>query len=515
MYNRNPSNRKPLALEGARARSVRPGRMAWAARILRLSALGASLMGAPSLWLCPRPAAAQANDDFERAKELYKQGKVAFNAARYEEAAELFEQSLAIVQRKSTQEGLALSYYALDRPGDAYNAYDRLLEKHGDELSSEERAQAEQRREELAERTGVLNIWATPGADVSVNDRIIPFERRHGLHVTPGVITVKAWRGDSEAKEYTVTVEAGSAAQITLSLDEPAKPAPSTPALPPAYDTAGAEEAPEVAPTPEPPAEPVPPSPSLEPVAPQEPLPAEPPPPPARPRGTQVRVIGYLPMGSPRHQFASDCPSNAGECAQPDTAVQGGLLVSVGYSGPNAGVEAFLAVQGGSTSSTVTYAEATTYDAGQHPFYGPVRRDSYDFSTSGAGVGLALRLKTQDKHVRFTAGAGVAAFVRTDRFTRNIELAGSNPPTTGTELESDPIRTTVPLLVGDLGLLFGGRARTHFALGLQTSLMLGPKAARSEASPGHGTTDPWGTPAVKLWGAPDFQIGPALGLHFD
>ncbi|MFO0674949.1 MAG: PEGA domain-containing protein [Polyangiaceae bacterium] len=135
----------------------------------------------------PKPAAeAVANDtkatpssqvsaaDATEGKRHFETGMHLFRDKNLEGAALEFQQSYRIGKKPSALRNLAQVHREAGRDGEAYEAFEKLLEDHDKELKDKDKKDVRRALEELANLTGALTLKVSEaGADVSVDGRAV------------------------------------------------------------------------------------------------------------------------------------------------------------------------------------------------------------------------------------------------------------------------------------------------------------------------------------------------------
>lgn len=213
------------------------------------------LTPAPS-WLCvaaclgslaliaPLGVAAQSADELAEARRLFTAGLEAAEAHRWQEARDLFEQSLAVTERASTLLNLAAAQAETGAVVEAAASYRRFLEiatgrdaRHRDE-AEEALARVEARIAHLELDTTLL----LPGDRVEVDELTIvagALDTPLGLDAGTHRITVR--RDEAQVFDQTVALTEGARLALAIEIAERVEAAPAEPvdepapvALPPA-----------------------------------------------------------------------------------------------------------------------------------------------------------------------------------------------------------------------------------------------------------------------------------------
>ncbi len=121
----------------------------------------------------PPTKAAQA-DALERAERHFASGVRLFQDQNYAGALAEFEAAYQLKPGKNSLQNIALSLKGLFRYAEAANALERLLEKHGSELSDKERQQVQLAISELNALVGSIVIQTEPkNAEVTLDGRTL------------------------------------------------------------------------------------------------------------------------------------------------------------------------------------------------------------------------------------------------------------------------------------------------------------------------------------------------------
>lgn len=132
-------------------------------------------------WAAEPPAAAHASTDSatEAARAHFKTGIKLYQDQNYAGALAEFEAAYALKPGPGSLQNVALCQKALFRYGEAADSLERLLTKHGAELTEAERSAAERAKAELEALVGAVRVEVTPpSATVTLDGR--PFALQEG-----------------------------------------------------------------------------------------------------------------------------------------------------------------------------------------------------------------------------------------------------------------------------------------------------------------------------------------------
>ncbi len=164
-------------------------------------------------------AASADAQDMNRARTLFEEGVEAAQAERFEQAVQLFRDSLAIVERPSTLFNLALALESLGRFGESARVLDQYTRSAGARDAS--RRDAEALRTRLAARVAIVTVRVTPpNAVLELDGEPVPGDGAvRELSVDPGAHTLSATAPGHRAETAPINVQAGGRAEQTLTLD--------------------------------------------------------------------------------------------------------------------------------------------------------------------------------------------------------------------------------------------------------------------------------------------------------
>lgn len=216
------SLRRPLS---ACRRRIAPAANSVMGRALLQLGLAISGMGLSPL--------ARADDAAEAPSpaELFSEGQDAFNARRYQRAAELFERADRIRPASQAAYNAAWAWDAAGNSESAANAFVRSLDRG--ELNADEVREASRRLLELSMALGKLSWTGPSGARIVSSDP--PVSVPGTLFVKPGTHRLTCVTSDDTRIDLEVTARAGQALQITCAkpLSTPKGPASGSPAKDP------------------------------------------------------------------------------------------------------------------------------------------------------------------------------------------------------------------------------------------------------------------------------------------
>jgi hypothetical protein len=112
----------------------------------------------PLLWMLAGPAGAADKVDEEKAKKHFFRAITFFEEGRYEDALIDFEASYAFHPLWKVKFNIAICHFALDHYMEAAEYILSFLEEGGDDVTTEERAQAEELIGKLQKRLGILRL---------------------------------------------------------------------------------------------------------------------------------------------------------------------------------------------------------------------------------------------------------------------------------------------------------------------------------------------------------------------
>jgi len=125
----------------------------------------------------PAPADAPASAETEAARAHFKTGIKLYQDQNYAGALAEFEAAYALKPGPGSLQNVALCQKALFRYGEAADSLDRLLTRHGSELSEGERDAAERAKAELEGLVGAVRVQVAPAtAAVTLDGRPFPVQ---------------------------------------------------------------------------------------------------------------------------------------------------------------------------------------------------------------------------------------------------------------------------------------------------------------------------------------------------
>lgn len=181
--------------------------------------MGLRLAGVLVVLLCAAPAAAQ--DEEARARALFDEARVAFDAGRFPEARAQLEASLALLPRAPTALNLARVQQSMGDVLDAEAMLNRLLDGELGALEPERRAQVEQLLGEVREDAVTLRVSVDresrvtlDGADRAEARPDNPLE----LRADPGEHVVAARAEDGASARESIELRPGASQEVALNL---------------------------------------------------------------------------------------------------------------------------------------------------------------------------------------------------------------------------------------------------------------------------------------------------------
>ena len=139
----------------------------------------------------------QAEHDLVAGQRLLKNG-------RYQAALVRLQAAYVVVPSAAALQGIGAAARALDRPAEAYRAYEKLLARPAAELTADDRAGAERALAELDVVTGTVKLTlAAPDAAYTLDDRPIDADLlAHPLHLLAGRHAFGATKPGFEATDF-------------------------------------------------------------------------------------------------------------------------------------------------------------------------------------------------------------------------------------------------------------------------------------------------------------------------
>jgi tetratricopeptide (TPR) repeat protein len=195
---------------------------------------GGSIAGA----LLVLSVAAAQDDGASLAESAFTRGLELFEAGDFPLALAEFERSNELRSSPNSQLMIARILVELDRPAEAYVAYERAIAEARDRRRTDPRfnetlSHAESEQRELEPRVGWVRISATPAPSegtLRIGARELPLAALDGwIVVDPGRVTVRIEARDHRPAARTLEVAAGAREAVALALVRnpvPEEPAP-------------------------------------------------------------------------------------------------------------------------------------------------------------------------------------------------------------------------------------------------------------------------------------------------
>jgi hypothetical protein len=142
----------------------------------------------------------------QRAAEAFAAGERAYEAERWEAAAEHFEQAQRLAPHPFTAFNLGLAQVRAGRTLEAWHTFERLANEADD---PKDRAEARAQQVELREQVAMLRVDAREGALVCVDEAPVP--RSETVVVLPG-----AHRVEVDGAEHRVELEGGETRHVDV-----------------------------------------------------------------------------------------------------------------------------------------------------------------------------------------------------------------------------------------------------------------------------------------------------------
>ena len=191
----------------------------WHAAIAVLRAHAWSIVVACMFLGLPLNAGAdEPKGDEARGRDLYVLGTEAANAGRWADALKRFQASYSLAPNAAALFNAAVALRALGRHKEARNAFDRVLDEHGDDLDAATRRSAEDLRAESTARLAKVHIATFAGCDLRLDGKAITSAgSMRALEIDPGAHTFSAEcpRRHTMTKELTL----GEGTSTNLSLE--------------------------------------------------------------------------------------------------------------------------------------------------------------------------------------------------------------------------------------------------------------------------------------------------------
>jgi hypothetical protein len=160
-----------------------------------------------------------------RARAIYHQGNSYLSIPLFAQAAEKYQEALALYPHPAIYYNLALAQLNLVQPVDAYRSFSRALEHGPGPISEEHHQRGLQYLERLEKQLGHIEIvCAQPGAEVTMDGRpLFTGPGRHQGVVVPGEHQLLASEDGFIPAAQRVVVSAGERARVTLVLQRPVR----------------------------------------------------------------------------------------------------------------------------------------------------------------------------------------------------------------------------------------------------------------------------------------------------
>lgn len=181
--------------------------------------------------------ASAAAQDEALAETAFARGLELFEAHDYEAALAEFERSSELRSSPNSRLMIARILVELDRPAEAYAAYERTIaeardRRRTDPRFAETQTHAENELREIEPRVAWIRVAAQPVPDegvLRIGARELPLAALDGwIAVDPGEVAVRIEAPEFEPAERTISIAAGERQEIALALV--ARPPPETPA---------------------------------------------------------------------------------------------------------------------------------------------------------------------------------------------------------------------------------------------------------------------------------------------
>lgn len=237
----------------------------------------------------------------------------------------------------------------------------------------------------------------------------------------------------------------------------------------------------------------------------------------------QVGLFGWF-SAKPTDELRRECPpARASGSCDWYPSYGGGLALRAGYS------FGWLAVEGLVAGLADAWYDQLRYDveqsSQQSAFYGPARSERYTFARYGGAFGLGARVLTPTQGVRGTFGLTFGFVTRVERYFRVSSTSSNVTTPLGTATIPDARAETSgsdsqasPLLLADLGVLFGSTPGLKFQLGLLLAATFGssteaPARRGSLGRDAAGQPLPFGSAAIDISRGSQLFFGPILGVQ--
>jgi len=184
--------------------------------IRRLGLAAAAVL--PFLWMLSGPAGAVDKSDEEKAKKHFFRAITFFEEGRYEDALIDFEASYAFHPLWKVKYNIAVCHFALDHAMAAAEYILSFLEEGGDDVTTEERAQAEELIGKLEKKLGILRLVGEYTSFSVAIDGKPPRAALSGqeFFLEPGSHALEIVLNDDVELSVTAEVVAGEKTEIVL-----------------------------------------------------------------------------------------------------------------------------------------------------------------------------------------------------------------------------------------------------------------------------------------------------------
>jgi len=172
----------------------------------------------PLLWMLAGPAGAADKGDEEKAKKHFFRAITFFEEGRYEDALIDFEASYAFHPLWKVKFNIAICHFALDHDMDAAEYILSFLEEGGDDVTTEERAQAEELIGKLEKKLGILRLVGEYTSFSVAIDGNPPRAALAGqeFFLEPGPHALEIVLNDDVTLSVTAEIVAGEKTEIVL-----------------------------------------------------------------------------------------------------------------------------------------------------------------------------------------------------------------------------------------------------------------------------------------------------------
>ena len=159
------------------------------------------------------------------AKDHFYKGLGLYQAKKYKEALDAFEEAYRIHPHWKLRYNIAMCHYMLKHNAQAANQISAFLEEGGDEVPLDQVNHAGHILEELEDKVGILRVWGKLGKSVVIVDgRVLEdIEPGKAVFLEPGLHSVSIVLGKNALVEEEIDMEAGKARTINVKIkgDEP------------------------------------------------------------------------------------------------------------------------------------------------------------------------------------------------------------------------------------------------------------------------------------------------------